>query len=348
MKAILLTTLLLFVGNFCISQTESGDTTKKTLKIITKFDGTVYIGVILSDDGREILIDTESLGKIYISKKSIRSITNVGDDEVNEVGMYEPEGPFTTRYYFTTNALPLKKGEDYAMVHLYGPEVHFSLGGGFSIGAMTTWFVSPFILAMKKSFKTKKEKINFSIVTLIGSSGYLNAFSGYGGLGFATFTYGTPANNVSVSLGYGFFNPGRNAFLGNTHVTASDGFYPSSQFSNTDLTKDGAITKHSPVFQFAGIKKIKPKVSFIFDSMFSLAYPSKKTIESGFSPTSGESGFTVSTSQELTTLFFIMPGMRFQKSPKNAFQIALAGCTYIRGGNTVAFPLPQCSWFFKF
>ena len=48
-----------------------------TLRVVTKHDGTEYIGVIISDDGREVLIETKALGKIYIPKSDIRSIVIV-------------------------------------------------------------------------------------------------------------------------------------------------------------------------------------------------------------------------------------------------------------------------------
>mgnify|MGYP000506826038 CR=1 FL=1 len=328
---------------------QSSDTTK--LMRIEKNDGTIYVGTILSDDGREVLINTQSLGKIYIPKADIRSIEEVSPDDVNEEGIYEPEGPFTTRYYFTTNALPLKKGDDYVMLHLYGPEVHFAVGNDFSVGVMTSWWASPFIVALKKSFRTKNEKVNLSLATLIGSSGYLNTFRGYGGLGFGTFTYGSPANNFSFSAGYGFIDPGFNNLFTSQIISADDGFYPDDQYTYDDLVTSGPSSSrvyHSPLFQIAGMKKLGKKVSFFFDSMFSIsnAKETNITYENGGAPQN--TGWRVSTTKELQTLFFLMPGVRFQKSPRNAFQVALAGATYIRGSNTIAFPVPQCSWFFKF
>jgi hypothetical protein len=50
-----------------------------------------------------------------------------------------------------------------------------------------------------------------------------------------------------------------------------------------------------------------------------------------------------------------MPGMRFQTKENRAFQISLAGVTVFGpalenwgGPNSISFPLPMCSWFYKF
>jgi hypothetical protein len=51
----------------------------------------------------------------------------------------------------------------------------------------------------------------------------------------------------------------------------------------------------------------------------------------------------------------IMPGMRFQKTPKKAFQISLAGVSVFKTGgpsnnyygNNRSFPMPMVSWFYK-
>ena len=57
----------------------------------------------------------------------------------NKNGEFRASGPFTTRYYFTNNALPIKKNENYALVHIYGPEVPFSVGNKTSLGLMASW-----------------------------------------------------------------------------------------------------------------------------------------------------------------------------------------------------------------
>jgi hypothetical protein len=155
---------------------------------VLKYNNQEYIGRIVSDDGREVLLETSALGKIFLVKSEIQSITII-HREIDFVGdEYRGIGVFTTRYQFSTNAFPLQKHENYALINLYGPEVHFSVSKNFSVGIMATWIASPIVLAMKYSIPTRNEKLNFGFGTLLGSVGYLNKGKGYGGLHWAMAT----------------------------------------------------------------------------------------------------------------------------------------------------------------
>ena len=192
-------------------QREASDTTKKQLFLIRKTDGNELYGFIISDDGREILLETKTIGKVYINKSDIKEIINtkrsVSVDSIDDESYTEfrDSGPFTTRYYFTNNALPVKKGEDYAMIHLYGPEVHFSLNDKFSFGVMSTWIASPIALASKYSLYSDGNT-HLALGTILGTSGYLGIDDGgvFGGLHWLTFTKGDRLKNISFSAGHGY------------------------------------------------------------------------------------------------------------------------------------------------
>ena len=49
-----------------------------------------------------------------------------------------------------------------------------------------------------------------------------------------------------------------------------------------------------------------------------------------------------------STNLILMPGMRFQKSEDKAFQISLTGVIGSTDGERYSFPIPMCSWFYKF
>ena len=176
MKNILLFLMLSFVyaANAQVSKTE-GDTLKY---LIVRTNGIEYVGQIISDDGRELLLLTQQLGKIYIPKSEVKSVTLVDEQTDFKAGEYLGQGVFTTRYQFTTNAFSIKKGENYALINLYGPEVHFGILPNLSVGIMATWIASPIALALKYTIPTQNPKLNFGLGTIMASTGYLNQAKG--------------------------------------------------------------------------------------------------------------------------------------------------------------------------
>ena len=76
-KTFLLATVTFFVPFLLFSQqlNQGGK-----IFLVQKSDGTEFLGEIISDDGREVLMITESIGKVYIRKENISLIT-----ETNEI-----------------------------------------------------------------------------------------------------------------------------------------------------------------------------------------------------------------------------------------------------------------------
>lgn len=323
---------------------------------IIKQNGTEYVGQILSDDGKEILIYTRELGKIYLSKSELKSITKIDNPRDIVNGEYRSAGPFSTRYYFTTNAFPVKKGENYALIHLWGPEVHFSVSDNLNIGVMTTWTASPFTVAAKYSLKTKIPTLNFSLGSIVGTSGYLNSFRGFGGLYYGNITYGTRLSNVSFSAGFSHFQFGlNNQFYDVGYYTYSNDVWN----FEPPYTYGRSKAKLASLFAISGITKIGAKASLIFDVITSFAKSPEQEITTGilvpdyYDPQSGQ--YTPGTSfknvknvYQRRSYLIVMPGLRFQSSDKKAFQFALAGITVFQNDEYYSFPIPMCSWFYKF
>ena len=357
------TCLFLFINN-SNAQVTPQDT---SLRLIEKNDGTQYIAKILSDDGRELLLETEALGKIYIPKSEVKRISKI--DDVGEIkdGEFREESPFTTRYAFTNNALPIKQRTHYAMINLFGPEIHFAVSDRLNLGIMTTWIGSPLVAVGKYTIPTNNEKVNFSIGTMLGTSGYLNQFRGYGGLHWGTFTYGDRRNNISFSAGYGYFNSGDEiynyepgVYVGDSNVyTYPDGSsYTNYDYPDVPGSREPNLLR-APIFSLAGIFQVTKKASFFFDSMIALAKSNRnvRTTTGGdyvYDPVTGIGSYdspfvtTVTEEQFSSVALYIMPGMRFQKNENRAFQIAIAGVSVWDNGNSYTFPLPTMSWFFKF
>ncbi len=374
MKSLLLFASVLFlsISNLAIAQEYVKDSSSTQLYVITKNDNTEYIGKILKDDGREVLIETETLGKIYIPKSDIKSMVKIQDKSKIVEGKYVVAGPFTTRYCFTTNALSIKKGENYTKISVYGPEVHFALTDNFSLGFMSTWICSPLMLAAKYSFKTKNEKLNYSVGTLMGSSGYLFGFRGFLGLHFANITYGSRQNNITFAGGYTYLKTGRmiEIYEEGTYTDLST----SNNYGYVSHSHQGlAALTQGPIVSVAGIFKVGAKASLIFDSMFGYfaqETTSTKTSEKEISPAIEAVGYvannvwvqlspyvpavieytTINTKKKLmSAAIMIMPGMRFQSSDRTAVQVSLAGVSIIpESGRSISFPVPMLSGFYKF
>jgi len=195
---------------------------------------------------------------------------------------------------------------------------------------------------------------------MLGTSGYLNSFQGYGGLHWGTFTYGDRKNNISFSAGYGYFDGGGNnrsvpgVYVGDSSVYANPNGSTETYYNYPyDIPSEprGNMFK-APIFSLAGIFQITSRASFFFDSM--LAFGSRETQSTNTTSTGGFDSpyvLTITEGPQYTEEFvalYMMPGMRFQKNENRAFQIAIAGVSAWQDGEKYTFPLPMVSWFFKF
>ena len=333
--------LLMTMSLRSFSQTPQDSTSKV---VVITYSGKEIIGKVLSDDGRELLLNTDKAGKVYIRKDDVKSIELIkkGDVINNE---YVSAGPFTTRYQITNNALPIKKGENYAMWNLYGPEVHFSVTSRLNIGVMATWIASPIALALKYTLSNKEEgKIHYSIGTLLGSSGYLYNGSKFGGLHWLSATLGNRKNNLTVSGGYGYFN--------SIIDIQKPGVYKNLMDIPSERSK--GLTG-GPLCSISGIVKIGKKASFVFDNMFIFSKNTYSDMYVTYTTKFDKNGwpiyeyeYEITNKEYLDYYVLIMPGIRFQKSDDKAFQVTISNVRYERNGKMVTFPLPMCSWFRKF
>lgn len=387
MKKLIL--FLCFALGLTVSFAQDTPQEEKVLYLIKKSDGNEFYGYILNDDGREILLETKTIGKIYINKADIKEMKKVDEKSVSSVsGEFRATGPFTTRYIFTTNALPIKKDEHYALIHLYGPEVHFAVSDNLSLGIMSTWIGSPIALAAKYAFKTNSNTY-FSVGTIMGSSGYFNQGKGLGGLHFLTVTNGDRKQNLSFSAGYGYYswdltqNNSKNLigekysfqnnsanskyYVGDAYYAVDKAVYPGyySDYTSRYFYSSETLNK-AFAFGLSGIAPLGKKASFIFDSMLFLGY--RKRYEVIYSNhdidvtyynwqsnsdvtetfTIGK-GNVVENGMEYSSTLVLMPAMRFNQSYDKAFQVALAGIfTSNFNGYVNSFPVPMVSWLRKF
>ena len=422
-KEILIISMIIFslVSRLNAQEISDEESNNDNIVLVIKNDGGEYIGEIISDDGREILIISKSIGKIFIKKSNISSITKVNSSNKRKTfGGYLSESPFSTRYYFTNNALPIKRNENYALIHLFGPEIQLSVSNTTSVGIMASWIASPIGLALKQQLFSKN-KFHISIGTILGSSGYLEQGRINGGLHWLTMTYGDRISNFSISGGiahirwpsvgnstimeiqrnlgernsYSFTDPNHEFYIeDNLFDTTSNSssynpyyyyganydprqnaleqeLYGENDYSSV-YNNNKFIYKNRQVSAVIGISAIAPigkKASFIFDSMILLRnenkviYTGTKEVDidyevynyntdtiNNYDQTILVGTDAVISDQKImkTTLIF-MPAIRFSKSYKKAFQVALAGYIDIDGVNGFSSaPVPMVSWLRKF
>jgi len=321
----LLSTLVLFLSLSTIAFAQPNS----ELKVIKLTNGAEYIGTIISDDGREMLFESTTLGKIYIKKTDVKSITNYQTDDfvILDNEKVKPN-PFGTRYAFTTNALPIKKKENYYMINLWGPECHFAVADNFNLGVMTTWIGSPFALAAKYSFQTKNPKLNFSIGEIAGNGGYIDPASLIS-LSFGNVTFGDCDRNITLGLGYGYFDFNQ--------MESVPGTYYNSSFA--PLRNKPATT--GVLGSVAANFRINDRVSFIFDSMFGNISTGGTTEFYTYNSLLNTYSTIVTPLEAKTPLVVIMPAFRVSQGPGRAVQLCLAGIS----SKSQTIPIPFVTWY---
>lgn len=251
MKKLFFILLLSFSAMLVNAQTETTTTSAQDTTIvyrILKTDGGELIGRIISQDEREVLLLTEDNRRIYIPQHSIKEIVALNANEMNKNGEFIGEDRFSTRYFLTTNALPLKKGDHYVQWNLFGPNFQFAVGKDLGVGIMTSWFGVPIIGTIKKSWELG-EKSQLALGGLFGTGSWATPDFG-GALPFATISFGDRNKNIAFSGGYG--------------VTFGDGEANGSALAG-----------------IAGMARISKKLSLVLDSFFLLPKANEPTLING-------------------------------------------------------------------
>lgn len=168
---------------------------------LIKNDGTVLTGQFISEDVREIQIKTKELGDIAVPKHELKTIKEINEKDVVNRAEVEKEESFSTRYFFTTNALPIKKGDGYIKWNILGPDFQFGVGKNVGVGIMTSWIGIPIIGSFKYSINLDSN-LNFAIGTLLASGSWANPSFGFA-VPFGAITFGNRKANINFAAGYG-------------------------------------------------------------------------------------------------------------------------------------------------
>ena len=332
LRVLLLMAAFVLVPQFVTAQQDPLiETPDTTVYVVTKNDGSRFVGQILSQDSREVLMETREIGQVYIPRHDIREIRPAMAGELLADGAFQPAEIFSTRYFITTNGLPVKKGESYILWNLFGPDFQFGLSDNLGVGIMTTWVGTPLVGSIKYTFPIN-DKWNGGIGTLVGTGSWsMPDFAGI--LPYGVITWGDRVKNINLSMGYG----------GVTYKTEVYEYHGYNYNYREERKSEGSF-----LISVAGMAKISNTMSFVFDT-FIIPRSGTYTTTEYVDYYDHNAGYWMSRYETVTrkkhSIALILPGLRFQTKPHSAFQFGFAG---IRAeGETTGFPLPMVQWFRK-
>jgi hypothetical protein len=212
MPVLLRFTFILLLGLLAHTSFAQNDSTKagkdkvwwkkgKPYVIVTN-DGTEYIGEIVGDNDREVLIVTKNMGKLYIPKYSIKTIELLEKDNF-ENGEFIDENNHKNYYLAATNALPFKKGEmRLSMYYIFGLSGSYAISENVSVGLHTTIIGAPMGISLKTSFMVSDNNyvgtdIHVGSLTYIQKSSYVGSIA-------VKYTKGDERTNLTLMGGIGF------------------------------------------------------------------------------------------------------------------------------------------------
>lgn len=318
MKTLLLM-LLTVITSSLLAQTPSDSSTVSDTNLyrLVTTDGGEIIGQIISQDEREIYFKTTDGRKIYIPQYTVKSIEKINTKNFNNKGEFIGEDKFSTRYFLTTNGLPIHKGEHYIQWNLFGPDLQFGIGENLGVGVMTSWIGLPVVATIKKSWIIG-EQSQFALGALAGTGSW--ALPEWGGaLPFATLSLGDRSRNIAFSGGYGA------------------------------ILNDGDLEGRF-VASVGGMLKISTKLSLVFDSFFLLpGEPEMRTetyLTQVYNPNTMQyENQTITETYQDQKLGFavLVPGVRWHQSEGKAFQFGFSGIIY--DGEVLSVPIPMVQWY---
>lgn len=212
MKHLFYTVLFFAICGQALAQTNSAIADSSVYLVQTN-DGNEYTGILISDNGNEIILKTKNIGEIKILKSNMESMQLVSASEIKGDQIWTHTAQ-DARYFFAPNGYGLRKGEGYYQnTFLFFNQVSYGFTNNFTMGlGMIPLFLfagapTPVWLTPKVQFPLIKDKLNIGGGALIGTilgldteEGGSNSF----GIAYGTITAGSRNSNISFGLGYGF------------------------------------------------------------------------------------------------------------------------------------------------
>lgn len=169
---------------------------------VEKTDDGRYVGILLSADEREVLLDSTAIGSVMIPRTLVRSITPAAGQASQQRATAAQSLPFSSRYFITTNGFPIGDDGAYILFTTFGPDFQFAPAENLSVGILTTYIGSPILGSIKATTRIT-DNVNAAAGALIGWNGWIPEFIFFA-LPYGSVTFGTRASNVTLSTGYGY------------------------------------------------------------------------------------------------------------------------------------------------
>jgi hypothetical protein len=193
----LMTLFLVLIATFSNAQEVLENKNDSSEYVVTQNDGNEINGRIVKNNPQELIIKTEDGRYVSIPQYRIKKITKLDPNATDP----DVEDLFATRYFITTNGLPIKKGEHYAQLNLWGGDFQFGVGDNLGVGIMTSWIGAPLIGTIKKSWIIN-DHAQFAAGALVGTMSWFG-WDKAGALPYATLSFGDRSKNVAISGGLG-------------------------------------------------------------------------------------------------------------------------------------------------
>jgi hypothetical protein len=187
-------------------QAKIDSTDKKLTVVVDTKDGSRFVGKFIERRTDTVVLQTETMGLIYLAVSQIKSIDELGKVREGSSNSLWFRNPYAAQGVFFPTGIGLKKGEgnyQNLMVGLnslhYGITDNFSIGGGLEIISFATTGSPGVIYVEPKLSYSFSNNVHVSGgVYLFGSGSNFSSNSAIFALPFANLTYGNRDNNITL------------------------------------------------------------------------------------------------------------------------------------------------------
>ncbi len=210
---LIISSLSILKGQEVISDTVKGTNVKqidsrqkKSMKTVKLKDGSFYNGYILEDNPREILMDIEGLGKMYIPKFSIKSIESFDATKIED-GEIKQERLTNRNYMFNRSCLPFEENKlTIDMPNLLFGQLNYAINKNIRVGIFSSILALPVGVNVGLSYPISKELYVGGDLNWGGFFFLANDNNGYYAPNIfnvkAKLTSGTTEKHLTVVAGY--------------------------------------------------------------------------------------------------------------------------------------------------